>query len=52
MDGKVITVRTTKIGKALVTEVNDNHSICKIVERDDSEADAIKRGCIAKKATD
>lgn len=52
MNGKVITVRTIKVGKALVTEVNDNHSICKIVERESSEADEIKRGCIAKKTTD
>ena len=49
MNGKVITVRTVEIGKALVTEVNNNHSICKIIEKDDSEANAIKRGCTAKK---
>ncbi|MBR2179619.1 MAG: hypothetical protein IJ862_04395 [Selenomonadaceae bacterium] len=49
MDGKVITVRTTEVGKALVTEVNKNHSICKIIKRDDSDPNAIKRGCTAKK---
>ena len=49
MNGNVITVRTMKVGKALVTEVNNNHSICKIIERDESEPDAIKRGCTAKK---
>ena len=49
MNGKVITVRTMEVGKALVTEVNNNHSICKIIDRDNSEANAIKRGCTAKK---
>ena len=52
MDGKVVTVRTTEVGKALVTEVNKNHSICKIIERKDSESDSIKRGCTAQKTDD
>ena len=52
MEGKIITVRTTEVGKALVTEVNKNHSICKIIERKDSESDSIKRGCTAQKTDD
>ena len=50
MDGKVITVRTSEVGKALVTEVNKSYSICKIIER--NESDSIKRGCTAKKTDD
>ena len=52
MDGKVITVRTSKVGKALVTEVNKSYSICKIIERNESEPDSIKRGCTAQKTDD
>ena len=49
MDGTVITVKTTEVGKAMVTEVNKDHSICKIIERKDSENNSIKRGCTAQK---
>ena len=52
MEGKIITVKTTESGKALVTEANEGHSVCKIIERNETETEVIKRGCTAKKSDD
>jgi TolB-like protein len=37
LDGQIIAMKTTEIGKVKVVEVNVNHSICKIISGDESE---------------
>ena len=47
LDGQIIAMKTTEVGKVKVVEVNGNHSICKIITGDENEISRrmkVKRG--------
>ena len=45
VNGKIVGMKETTIGKAKVTEVNDEYSICKVT----SHSDVIKKGDVVKR---